>query len=77
MKRYLWNYDICNSIKQIIVDDGVPSLEHRKHLLGCPESKVGIRIAKGKVGRWLSYYVVIITKDARWQEMLDKIGFPE
>lgn len=58
----LWNYDVCNSIKQFIIDEDVPSLAHRKHLLDSREIKAGIGISKGRVGRWYCVYVVILTQ---------------
>lgn len=58
----LWNYDVCESIDQFIIDKNVPDLGHRKHLLSQNEGKVGIGISKGWVGYWYRTYVVILTE---------------
>jgi hypothetical protein len=58
----LWNYDVCTSIEQFIIDKDVPSLGHRKHLLNPDYGFLGIGIAKGWVGEWYRTYVVILTR---------------
>lgn len=58
----LWNYDVYNSISQFIIDDGVPDLGHRRHLLNRFETKIGIGVTYGRVGAWDRVYVVILTK---------------
>lgn len=58
----LWNYDVCSSVSQFIIDEGVPDLGHRKHMLNRTQTKVGIGVTSGFIGGWHRTYVVILTK---------------
>ena len=52
-------------LKQLIVDEGVPNLGHRKHLLGfndgdTPATHVGIGIAYNPSARYKYYFSIVI-----------------
>lgn len=56
----LWNYDVCGSIDQFIIDKNVPDLAHRRMLLNPGYTQVGIGVAKGWVGDAYRTYVVML-----------------
>jgi len=58
----LWCYDLDNAVKQFIIDEDVPDLSHRIHLLNGNHTRAGIGVSTGWVGRWERTYVVILTR---------------
>jgi len=58
----LWCYDVNNAVKQFIIDEDVPDLSHRIHLLDGKYTRAGIGVSTGWVGRWERTYVVILTR---------------